>query len=136
MEIKKLKLATSVFLLLWMVWLSGCRTSTAPSGTATTGPNRNPSPERVDIRGNIITRHYDAGQVMLEIENFTPSPNSRYDRAFVLVQPTTQLFDAQGQTISLSELQQGQNVAILLRGGGNGNRVGVGVARKLWLEEL
>ncbi|MDX5437839.1 MAG: hypothetical protein LPK03_11625 [Pontibacter sp.] len=119
-----------------MVWLSGCQTSSAPSGSTTDRVNRNPSPERVDIRGNIIARHYDAGQVMLEVENFTPSPASRYDRAFVLVQPTTQIFDAQGQTISLSELQQGQNVAILLRGGGNGNRVGIGIARKLWLEAL
>lgn len=78
---------------------------------------------------------YDQGQVILEVEGF-PSQDSRYNRAYVLVVPTTQIIGIDGQSISLSELRQGQNVAILLRGGGRGSLVGLGVARKVWVEEI
>ncbi|WP_242917965.1 hypothetical protein [Pontibacter liquoris] len=125
------------FCILGAVGLSGCQTGNAPASTATTAnaAHKSLAPNRVDIRGAIITRHYDQGQVMLEIEGF-PSPDSRYNRAYVLVLPTTQIINSDGQTISLSELSQGQNVAVLLRSGGHGNMVGIGIARKLWVEEL
>lgn len=119
-------------LLLSALWLAGCQTGTAPAGTPA---NRNQAPQRVDIRGSIITTRYNEGQVMLEVEAFAPSPDSRYDRAYVLVLPTSQMLGPDGQSISLSELRMGQNVAILLRGGGKGNFVGLGVARKLWVED-
>lgn len=72
---------------------------------------------------------------MLEVEGF-PSQESRYNRAYVLVLPTTQIISPEGDPVSLSELQQGQNVAILLRSGGKGNLVGMGIARKMWVEEF
>ena len=72
---------------------------------------------------------------MLEVEGLPAQQNTRYSRGYVLVEPITQIIGLDGNFISLSELQQGQNVAILLRGGGNGNFVGVGVARKVWVEE-
>ncbi|GEO02597.1 hypothetical protein AAE02nite_02610 [Adhaeribacter aerolatus] len=78
-------------------------------------------------------RRYNQGQVVLEIDGF-PSQNTRYNRAYVLVLPTTQIIGPDGKSISLSELQQGQNVAVLLRSGGKGNLVGMGVARKMWVE--
>jgi hypothetical protein len=117
-------------------WMTGCQTSTAPAGTADTATarNRNSAPERVDIRGSILMRRYNQGQVVLEVEGI-PGTSSRYNRAYVLVLPTTQLVNVDGRSISLSELQQGQNVAILLRSGGKGNLVGMGIARKLWVEE-
>ncbi|PRY10145.1 hypothetical protein CLV24_11562 [Pontibacter ummariensis] len=118
--------------LLASLWLAGCQGSTTPMGTA--AGNRNGVPQRVDIRGIINTSRYDQGQVVLEVEG-TPSQYSRYDRAFVLVLPTTDVVDGNGNSISLSELQRGQNVAILLRSGGEGNMVGMGVARKVWVEE-
>ncbi|WP_299824828.1 hypothetical protein [uncultured Pontibacter sp.] len=119
------------------LWLSGCQASTTPAASSdtVTSAYRSMAPERVDIRGSIIQSRYDQGQVMLEVEGFSTTPDSRYTRAYVLVLPTTQMLDSKGQHISLSELRQGQNVAILLRGGGRGNAVGLGVARKLWLEE-
>ena len=131
------KCLLALCLLTASAWLSGCQTGAATAGSASTATaeNRNLAPQRVDIRGSIIRRHYDQGQVMLEVDGF-PSQYSRYNRAYVLVLPTTQIVDTDGQTISLSELQQGQNVAVLLRGGGEGNLLGVGVARKLWVEEI
>ena len=93
------------------------------------------APQRVDIRGSVLSARYSDGQVVLEVENFAPSPDSRYNRAYVLVLPTAQMVGPEGRSISISELRQGQNVAIMLRGGGEGNRVGLGVARKLWVEE-
>ncbi|MGV3586485.1 MAG: hypothetical protein ACO1OF_05760 [Adhaeribacter sp.] len=78
-------------------------------------------------------RQYSQGQVVLEVEGF-PSQDSRYNRAYVLVLPTTQIIGPEGKSISLSELQQGQNVAVLLRSGGKGNLVGMGIARKMWIE--
>lgn len=119
------------------LWLTGCQTSTAPAGsadTATTG-NRNLPPQRVDIRGSIVTSRYNEGQVALEVEAFGNSPDSRYNRAYVLVLPTTQIVGPDGQSMSLHELRQGQNVAIILRGGGEGDFVGLGVARKMWVGE-
>jgi hypothetical protein len=136
MGMKKIQQGLVAFCILSTVWMTGCQTSTAPAGTANTAAAENKSlaPQRVDMRGSIITSRYDQGQVMLEVEGF-PSPESRYNRAYVLVQPTTQIVDPDGQSMSLSELRQGQNVAILLRGGGRGNLVGLGVARKVWVEE-
>lgn len=118
--------------------LAGCQTATAPanaSGEPETGAYKSLAPERVDIRGRVLASHYSEGQVVLEIEALAPSIDSRYQRAYVLVQPTAQKIGLEGQPISVSELHQGQNVAILLRGGGRGTLVGVGVARKLWVEE-
>lgn len=131
------KCLAALCLLAASAWMSGCQTGAATVGSAdtATAENRSLAPQRVDIRGNIIRRHYDQGQVMLEVDGF-PSQYSRYNRAYVLVQPTTQIVDTDGQTISLSELRQGQNVAVLLRGGGEGNLMGVGVARKVWVEEI
>ena len=130
------KCLAALCLLAASAWMSGCQTGAATAGSGTaTAENRSLAPQRVDIRGSIIRRHYDQGQVMLEVDGF-PSQYSRYNRAYVLVLPTTQIIDNDGQTISLSELQQGQNVAVLLRGGGEGNLLGVGVARKLWVEEI
>ncbi|WP_439882649.1 hypothetical protein ACSX1A_05650 [Pontibacter sp. MBLB2868] len=125
-----------VGLILGMAGISGCRTGSAAGGSdATAAESRSLAPQRVDIRGSIVTTRYNEGQVVLEVEAFAPSLNSLYDRAYVLVLPTAQLIGSNGQPISLSELRMGQTVAILLRGGGNGNRVGVGVARKLWVED-
>jgi 3-dehydroquinate synthase class II len=89
----------------------------------------------VDIRGRVIASRYSEGQVILEVEALAPSVDSRYQRAYVLVTPTAQKLGPDGGPISISELHQGQNVAILLRGGGRGTLYGVGVARKLWVEE-
>lgn len=125
-----------LFCLLTIGWGSACRTGTAPADTAETVnvERKSLAPQRVDIRGSIIQKRYDQGQVLLEVEGF-PSPDSRYNRAYVLVTPITQIINAYGQTISLSELQNGQQVAVFLRSGGKGNLLGVGVARKLWVEE-
>ena len=120
--------------LLFTICIASCQTGNVPANTNTSTANRkNLPPQRVDIRGNIINRHYSQGQVMLEVEGLT-SQNTRFNRAFVLVLPTSQIVDVNGSTISLSELQIGQNVAILLRAGGKGNLVGMGVARKMWVE--
>ena len=136
MSRRKIQKGLLALCLLSMVWLTGCQTSNAPAGTAgmATEGSRSLAPQRVDIRGNIIMKRYNQGQVMLEVDGF-PSQYSRYNRAYVLVLPTTQIIDADGSTISLSELQQAQDVAILLRGGGEGNLVGLVEARKLCIEE-
>lgn len=121
--------------ILVLLTLTACQTSTRATNAGTeTAASQSLAPKRVDIRGSIVMRRYDQGQVMLEIEGFTTTADSRYNRAFVLVLPTSQMFGLDGQTISLSELQQGQRVAIILRGGGKGSMTGVGVARKLWIE--
>lgn len=135
MERKYIQHILMTFFFLTTLCLSGCSTSNAPADTETTA-YKSAAPQRVDIRGSIIMRRYDQNQVMLEVDSFAPSPDSRYNRAYVLVLPTTQIIGPDGRTISLSELQQGQNVAILLRGGGRGNQVGLGVARKMWIEEI
>ncbi|WP_147294275.1 hypothetical protein [Pontibacter diazotrophicus] len=123
------------FCFLITLGITGCQTSTARVGTANAPTaNNKMAPQRVDIRGSIIMSRYDQGQVILEVEGF-PSQYSRFDRAYVLVLPTTQIVGPDGQSISLSELRQGQNVAIQLRGGGQGNLVGLGVARQVWVEE-
>ena len=128
------KLIISI-LLLGIMWLGSCQTGSTPAGTAT-DENKSLAPERVDIRGSIIASRYSDGQVVLEIEGVPPAPGSRYDRAYVLVLPTVQIIDPEGDVINFNELRQGQNVAILLRGGGQGNRVGVGVARRIWVEDI
>lgn len=135
MEFKNVKQGWGAFCLFCIICMTSCQTSTAPAGTAnTTTTERNSlAPQRVDINGSIIMNRYNQGQVMLEIEGF-PSQYSRYNRAYVLVLPTTQIIGPNGNSISLSELQQGQKVAVLLRSGGKGNLVGVGVARKMWVE--
>lgn len=71
---------------------------------------------------------------MLEVDGF-PSQGSRYNRAYVLVLPTTQIIGPDGKSVGLNELQQGQRVAVLLRSGGRGNLVGLGIARKMWVAE-
>lgn len=130
---KILQQALAAFCLFATIWMSGCQTST--NASTATAENRSLAPKRVDVRGSITMRRYDQGQVILEVDGF-PSPDSRYKRAYVLVEPITQIVGPDGGSISLSELQQGQNVAVLLRGGGRGNNfVGMGVARKLWVEE-
>ncbi|WP_157433478.1 hypothetical protein [Adhaeribacter aquaticus] len=128
-------LTVSIFLLL--IGNTACKTPSATSGTADPGTaaNRNLPPDRVDIRGSIIMRQYNQGQVVIEVESFAPQ-NTRYNRAFVLVLPTTQIIGTDGRSISLSELHQGQQVAVLLRGGGKGHFVGMGTARKMWLENI
>ncbi|WP_460920775.1 hypothetical protein [Pontibacter brevis] len=137
MEYKNIQQALVVISLLATMWVGGCQTSAVPADTAdeTTRGIRSLAPRKVDVRGSIITSRYDQGQVMLEVEGF-PSQDSRYNRAYVLVEPITQIVGVDGKPISLSELRQGQNVAILLRNGGMGNLVGMGVARKVWLEEV
>ncbi len=114
------------------MFLSGCQTSA--SSTGATDANRSLAPQRVDIRGYIFASRYSDGQVVLEVEGVAPSIYSRYDRAYVLVLPTAQIIGPEGRSLSLSELRQGQNVAILLRGGGRGNRIGIGTVRKMWVE--
>ncbi|KAA5547435.1 hypothetical protein [Adhaeribacter rhizoryzae] len=135
MKIKNEPQSWVTFCLLIVVLLTACQTSNAPAGTtnATTTNKRNAAPQRVDIKGSIIMRQYSQGQVVLEVEGF-PSQDSRYNRAYVLVLPTTQIIGPEGKSISLRELQQGQNVAVLLRSGGKGNLVGMGIARKMWVE--
>ncbi len=135
MNSSNLRQVASVFFLAAVLTSTGCQTSNTPVASTSAPDSRNLAPQRVDIRGSIIVRHYDKGQVMLEVEGLT-SPNSRFSRAYVLVTPTTQLVGTDGTSISLSELQLGQQVAVLLRGSGKGNMVGMGVARKLWVEEL
>lgn len=123
-------------ILLLLAWgLSNCQSAQAPADGSTNG-RKSMAPERVDIRGSIFASRYSDGQVVLEVEGTPPNINSVYDRAYVLVTPTAQVVDQEGRTISLNELRPGQNVAILLRGGGRGTRVGIGVARRVWLEEL
>src|SRR5687768_8979583 len=135
MGITHLQQGLVVFCLLITGWMTGCQTSTAPAAATNTAAaeNKRLAPQRVDIRGSITMKRYDQGQVMLEVEAFS-SPDSRYNRAYVLVTPTTQVVNEEGRSMSLSELQQGQQVAILLRSGGKGNLVGLGVARKVWVE--
>ncbi len=137
MGIKIAQQSLAAFGILLVVLMTACQTSTAPAGTAdeTEAGNKRLSPERVDIRGSIIMRRYNQGQMVLEVEGF-PSQNTRYNRAYVLVLPTTQIIGPDGKSVGLSELQQGQNVSVLLRAGGRGNLVGMGVARKMWVEEI
>jgi hypothetical protein len=130
----KIQAGLAGFLVLVTLNITGCKTSNAPTNTSnSTTARQNGSPQRVDIRGNILMSRYDQGQVMLEVEGLL-SENTRYNRAYVLVLPTTQIVGPDGSSVSLSELRQGQTVAVLLRAGGKGNMVGVGVARKMWVE--
>jgi hypothetical protein len=122
-------------LLVSIVSLSGCRSSSATENTGTEN-NRSLAPQRVDIRGQIVMLRYHEGQYVMEVEGRAPSPNSRYNRAYVLVLPTTEITGLDGQSVNMNELTQGQNVAVLLRGQGEGDFVGMGVARKMWLEEF
>jgi len=125
------------FCLLCVFWLSACQQGTTPNRTlpAETAYHNRLSPDRVDIRRNILRSRYNQGQVMLEVEG-TPSQYSRFTRAYVLVLPNTQIVGSEGSSISLSELRQGQQVAVLLRSGGNGNLEGIGIARKMWVEDV
>lgn len=124
--------------LLVLTLLTGCQRAQTPTKTTNAPSTEEAEPtvplRRVDVRGTVIRKVYDQGQVTLEVEG-TTSQYARFTRAFVLVTPITQIIGLDGKTISMNELYEGQNVAILLRGGGQGNLVGVGVARKLWLEE-
>ncbi|WP_192822625.1 hypothetical protein [Rufibacter sp. LB8] len=125
---------------LLVLTLSACSTANTPQdGTApeeSAAPRfRTLAPPRVDIRGTITSSRYDQGQVMLEVEGYGPTNQTRYSRAFVLVLPTLQILNPDGKSVSMNELRPGQDVAIMLRSGGQGNLIGVGVARKMWLEE-
>lgn len=134
MKDRNIRSSLFVFCCLSLWWLAGCTTATAPAD-ATGVQYQSMAPARVDVRGAITMSRYDRGQVVLEVEGFGTNPNSRYNRAYVLVEPITQIIGPDGKTVSLSELRQGQDVAIVLRGGGRGTFVGVGVARKVWLEQ-
>ncbi|MBB6610627.1 hypothetical protein H7F15_06235 [Pontibacter sp. Tf4] len=125
----------TLLFLLSTAWLSGCRTSTET--TSTTRDGFNPlAPERVDVRGIITMSRYREGQIILEVEGRGPSTYSRYDRAYVLVLPTTDIVGLDGKSVYMNELLQGVNVAIMLRGRGKGEFEGVGVATKIWIEEF
>jgi hypothetical protein len=136
MRSKNLQLVILTLCFLLAFWLTSCQKGSAltRSTNVETGENKRLSPDRVDIRGSIIRSRYNQGQVMLEVEG-TLSQNSRYNRAYVLVLPSTQIVGRDGTSISLSELRQGQDVAILLRSGGKGNLEGIGTARIIWIEE-
>ena len=127
-----------ILFLLAFALLTGCKSSVTPTKSTNAPASEEAEPtvplRRVDVRGTVIRKVYDQGQVTLEVEG-TTSQYARFTRAFVLVTPITQIVGLDGKTISMNELYEGQTVAILLRGGGQGNLVGVGVARKLWLEE-
>ncbi|MFD2512261.1 hypothetical protein ACFSRY_00160 [Pontibacter locisalis] len=123
----------TLLLFLSTIFMTNCKTGGTP---AESEGSQSLAPQRVDIRGGIISSQYGEGQVVLEVEGFATTPDSRYNRAYVLVLPTTQITGPKGQSLSLSELRMGQNVAILLRGGGEGNRVGLGVARRVWIEDI
>ncbi|WP_207433654.1 hypothetical protein [Sabulibacter ruber] len=137
----KIPFAYLVLVLLVTVAGFGCQTA-APVGTDTSAnaaadarTQNSLAPTRVDLRGTITRRVYDRGQVTIEVEGYgTDTRFSRYNRGYVLVTPVTQIVGLNGGSISLSELYEGQNVAILMRGGGRGNFVGLGVARKMWIE--
>ncbi|GAA4309681.1 hypothetical protein [Nibribacter koreensis] len=128
----------ALLILLAFALLTGCKSSVTPTKSTNAPATEEAEPtvplRRVDVRGTVIRKVYDQGQVTLEVEG-TTSQYARFTRAFVLVTPITQIIGLDGKTISMNEIYEGQNVAILLRGGGQGNLVGVGVARKLWLEE-
>jgi hypothetical protein len=137
MRIKYVQRALVSFCFLFAFCLTACQKGTAPTGTthAETTQKKRLSPERVDMRGSITRSRYNQGQVMLEVED-TPSQYSRFNRGYVLVLPSTQIVGTDGKSIDLIQLQQGQNVAVLLRGGGQGNLEGIGIARKIWIEEV
>lgn len=136
MLIKNLLPKRLFFCLLLTFIINACQTSSRSAGT-TNGANaggKQLAPQRVDIRGTIILRRYNQGQVVLEVEGF-PSQYNRYNRAYVLVLPITQIIGPDGKSFGMSELQMGQQVAVLLRSGGRGNLEGIGVARKMWVED-
>jgi len=137
MILKRIKQTTAILFLLVTLSLAGCQTGNLPAeAVATETEPQSLAPEFVDVRGSVVRRQYNQGQVMLEVENFGSPLDSRYDRAYVLVLPTTQIVDTDGSPISLNELQQGQQVAVQLRSGGKGNSTGTGIARKMWVEDL
>lgn len=140
MERMNMWLACVIFCFYVALGLTACQTSSISEGTIEVNTTdstatRRLSPERVDIRGFIIQDRYYQGQVTLEIEG-TPSQHTRYNRAAVLVLPTTQVIGKGGKSAGLPDLRQGQYVSVLLRSGGRGNQEGVGIARKIWLEEI
>ena len=137
MKMKTINKGFVGFYFLFLLLFAACQTNNSPTTSdTTTTTNRSLAPQRVDIRGSIISKRYNQGQVFVEIESLTTlnSPNSRYNRAYVLVLPTTQIVGPDGKTLSYNDLQQGQRVAAYLRGGGKGNLEGMGIARKMWVE--
>ncbi|WP_210462474.1 hypothetical protein [Rufibacter roseolus] len=147
---KKIKTLTLYlfFLLTAGLCLTSCQT-TAPAGTENTTATSNAeedttpagprfSPQRVDVRGTITQREYNQGQMLILVEGF-PDRFSRFGRAVVLVTPITQIVGLDGKTISLSELQTGQQVAVQFRGRFRESVTGFAaqaVARKMWIEPL
>lgn len=96
------------------------------------------SPQRVDVRGVITQREYNQGQMLLLVEGVTDA-NTRFSRAVVLVTPLTQIVGLEGRSVSLSELQNGQQVAIQFRGRFRESVTGFSAqatARKMWIEPL
>lgn len=129
----------NVWLLLFCtlsLWgLGSCRTADATNAGTATETTGSVAPDQVDIRGMIEMSRYRKGQIILAIEGRGPSPNSRYDRAYVLVLPTTQIIGQNGEAKHMSDLVQGIQVAATLRGRGQGEFEGIGIARKIWLED-
>ncbi|RNI23661.1 hypothetical protein [Rufibacter latericius] len=146
---KKIKTLTGPLLLslLTSLFLISCQATAPTSANTATGettqestPDTGPrfSPQRVDVRGTITQREYNQGQMLILVEGFTDR-FSRYSRAVVLVTPVTQIVGLDGKTISLSELQNGQQVAVQFRGRYRESVTGFSaqaVARKMWIEPL
>ncbi|ALI99059.1 hypothetical protein [Rufibacter tibetensis] len=139
-------IAPLIFILISGLYLSGCQaiapaTSTDATASEESSADAGPrySPDRVDVRGTITQREYNQGQMLILVEGVTDPRYSRFSRAVVLVTPVTQIVGLDGRTISLSELQNGQQVAILFRGRFRESVSGFSaqaVARKIWLEPL
>lgn len=142
----------SLWLALWILlaaWFAGCQTTslssenpneevapaTAENEEATSGEFRSMAPDRVDVRGFINRKVYHEGQLTIFVEG-TRGQGALYDRAWVLVTPITQIMGKNGKRISLSELSEGQRVAVTLRGRGQqlGTFAGRGIANRLWVE--
>jgi hypothetical protein len=146
---KKIKISAAGLLLFLMSLFSwtGCQTiaPTGPDVAATDNAVEGDTttyvrlaPERVDIRGVITQREYNQGQVLILVEGFV-GQNTRFSRAVILVSPITQIIGINGRSISLSELNLGQQVAVLFRGRYRESVIGFSAqatARKLWVEPL
>jgi hypothetical protein len=144
---KKIRIIVAGTLFTWLaLHMSACQTM-APVSTDTTATDATAemdtiirySPQRVDIRGTITQREYSQGQMLILVEGVSDPGNSRFNRAVVLVTPITQIVGMNGRSISLSELQNGQQVAILFRGRYRESITGFSAqatARKMWIEPL
>ncbi len=117
--------ASCVWSIVLLLFIASCQ---APSAGTASG-----APARVDLRGYITTRNYAEGQVVLFVEGIGDL-SARYDRAWVLVTPTTRITQANGKPMSLHELHMGQHVAIRFRGGYRETVTGTrAIARHVWV---